>query len=129
MKTEELNLTTYKILYCVKELNNIGVSPNHIGVYKVLAGILEDETRSYQDLMSWSILISLSQKRITTLINALCKKGYLDKKMATSNGEYYFTINKKTISDMTEFINHHKVNFKRSKKTAIKNFVEIDNLV
>ena len=128
MSSLPLTHTTYKVLYCIDELNSVGIAPNNIGVYKVLSGMNDDESKVFSSLKSWSTLISYSQKRITTLINSLIKANLLERRMSMEDGEYYFILSSEGKSALQGFSKKRKVNLKSREKYIKNSFANISKL-
>ena len=106
-----LNQTTFKVLYCIDELNKDGYAPNSVGVYKVLVGV------------------SYSQKRITQFTNALIKCDYIEKKLSSENGEYYFVLTDKGEMALKDYKSKSRIRFKKRSKYVKSNFTKIEKIV
>ncbi len=124
-----LNQTTFKVLYCIDELNKDGYAPNSVGVYKVLVGVEDDECSIFSSLSSWRTLISYSQKRITQFTNALIKCDYIEKKLSSENGEYYFVLTDKGEMALKDYKSKSRIRFKKRSKYVKSNFTKIEKIV
>lgn len=124
-----LNQTTFKVLYCIDELNKDGYAPNSVGVYKVLVGVEDDECSIFSSLYSWRTLISYSQKRITQFTNALIKCDYIEKKLSGENGEYYFVLTDKGKMALKDYKSKSRIRFKKKSKYVKTNFTKIEKIV
>jgi len=72
-----LKPTELKVLMCIKELNEHDLYPLSLGVYKILNGVIDEETKDLKTLSSFESLISLSLKRTTRIFTSLQKKGFI----------------------------------------------------
>lgn len=124
-----LNQTTFKVLYCIDELNKDGYAPNSVGVYKVLVGAEDDECSIFSSLYSWRTLISYSQKRITQFTNALIKCDFIEKKLSSENGEYYFVLTDKGKMALKDYKSKSRIRFKKKSKYVKTNFTKIEKIV
>lgn len=77
MKKEKPSLAAVKILKTVYDLNNINRYPTTNAVGYILNGQINEETISLKDLTTFSCLLSLKGRKLTTHIIQLVRYGYL----------------------------------------------------
>lgn len=100
MKAFKLTMAHYKMLDTIYYLNLENKYPLAEGVYKILAGIVDDETIFYKDMPTFSTLISFGSKKVCRYLLALQKAGYIHKRFDEKTNNLYFEISmlgKKTI--------------------------------
>lgn len=79
MKQLELTITHIKILDTISLLNKRNMYPLSDGVYKIVSGILDDETEELKDLETFGTLISFNSKKVCRYLLALYRYGYIKK--------------------------------------------------
>ena len=79
MKQFELNQTYCKVLLTISELNKLSYYPLNEGIYKILAGINDDEIVHFSELITFGTLTSYSSKKICHLTLMLFRKGLIGK--------------------------------------------------
>ena len=77
MKYFQINITHFKLLDTINYLNAMKRYPLNEGVYKIVAGILDEETLQYANSPTFSTLISFNSRKITRYLTALEKNGYI----------------------------------------------------
>ena len=120
MKQFELNQTYCKVLLTISELNKQSYYPLNEGVYKILAGIIDDEVVTFTDLSTFATLTSYSSKKICHLTLMLFKQGLIGKIFDPNSKKLYLRITESGTLALTEYFKKHKANFaKRNlKKTS-----------
>ena len=107
-----------KILLTVSALNNKGLYPLPLGVYKILSGSEESEFVPYQDLETYGTLLSYSSKHVSRLIMMLVRNKYLEKIYDPNTDELYLKITEKGDMFLMRYCKKHKYYFK--KKDIVK---------
>ena len=127
MKEIKLNQTYYKVLVTLKELNDLNYFPLNEGIYKILVGIVDEDTKDFMDLKSFGTLISFSSKKICRLTMMLYRYNYISRVFDTKTKKLYFTLTKKGESAVNIFLLRHKKPFaKRKSKKSAPTIVKID---
>ena len=71
MKELEICITHIKILETISSLNKKNMYPVSDGVYKIVAGIIDEETISLVDEPTFGTLISFGSKKVCRYLLAL----------------------------------------------------------
>lgn len=124
-KTFVPSTTHYKILETVDELNKNNDYPLPQGVGKILRGIVDDETRRYQEIRTFQTLISYSSKKICRSVIVLLRHGYLEKVYDEKTDELYLKITQFAITDLREYLKKHRNRFVKKKQAVKKTIVNI----
>ena len=94
MKELEITITHIKILETISSLNKKNMYPLSDGVYKIVAGIIDEETLPLMDLPTFGTLISFGSKKVCRYLLALKRYGYIKKIYSkTKDNLYYATTN------------------------------------
>ena len=111
-----------KILETVSYLNEKGLYPLPLGVYKILIGSSEDDFIIYHDLPTYRTLTSFSSKHISRLIMMLLRNNYLSKIYDEKSDELYLKIADRGVAFLLHYHKKHKYSFRKkvvSKKPLI----------
>ena len=108
MKQLKLVITHYKLLDTIYFLNQRGEYPLAEGVYKIVAGIIDEEMVNYQDVPTFSTLISFGSKKICRYLLALQRHGYIKKRFDRSTNNLYFETTDLGISSILKYHKKHK---------------------
>ena len=95
MKQFKLNQTYFKVLITIKALNDQHYYPLNEGIYKILSGVVDEETKPFIDLDSFGTLISYSSKKVCRLTMMLYRYGYLGRVFDSNTKELYFSLTEK----------------------------------
>ena len=79
MKNLILTTTHIKILETIGNLNKRNLYPLSDGVYKIVAGVIDPETRHYIDEPTFGTLISFTSKKVCRYLLALQRHKYIKK--------------------------------------------------
>ena len=90
MKELEMTITHIKILDTISNLNKQGMYPLSDGVYKIVAGIVDDETANLRDEPTFGTLISFNSKKVCRYLLALQRYGYIKKIYNKSRDNLYY---------------------------------------
>ena len=126
---KKITITQYKVLNVVYEYNERNCSPNNEAVSKILRGIEDASLGDHSSFKTWSTLISLSSKKITTIINSLLKESLLEKKMNIANGEYYLVVTKEGIEQLEGYLKKRKNDFHKTSKEEKIIVASMDDLL
>ena len=120
MKEFAINQTYYKVLLTISELNKKSYYPLNEGIYKILAGVIDDETSSFLDVVTFGTLTSYTSKKICHLTLMLFRYGYIGKIFNPKTKKLYFRATEKGEDAVRDFSNKHRCSFTRKKqKSAI----------
>ena len=125
MKQFELNQTYSKVLVTISELNKQSYYPLNEGVYKILAGILDDETAPFSDLATFATLTSYSSKKICHLTLMLFKQGLVGKIFDPDSKTLYLRITEKGEEFLNSYCKKHKKSFAKRKSKVVPTIVKI----
>ena len=79
MKELKIVITHIKILETISNLNKKHLYPVAEGVYKIIAGIVDSETKNYLDEPTFGTLLSFNSKKTSRFLLALQRHGYVKK--------------------------------------------------
>ena len=125
MKEFAINQTYYKVLLTISELNKKAYYPLNEGVFKILAGIIDDETTGFVDTLTFATLTSYSSKKICHLTLMLFRHGYIGKIFDPVTKKLYFRTTEKGEEAIREFANKHKCSFARKKQKSAVTIAKI----
>ena len=94
MKELQLTITHIKILDTISNLNKQGMYPLSDGVYKIVAGVVDEETANLREEPTFGTLISFNSKKVCRYLLALQRYGYIKKIYNKSNTNKQLPINK-----------------------------------
>ena len=124
MKELEISVTHIKILATIENLNNKGLYPLSDGIYKIIAGIVDDETTKYMDEPTFGTLISFNSKKTCRYLLALQRHKYIKKVYSKPKDVLVYTLTELGRDELAKFYKRHKKPFvKKSrafKETIIK---------
>lgn len=126
MKEVKLNQTYYKVLITIKALNDLHYYPLNEGIYKILVGVVDDETKPFIDMDCFGTLISFTSKKVCRLTMMLFRYGYLGRVFDTTTKKLYFSLTDKGLQVTEEFLKKHKKPFARRSKNNSPTIVRID---
>jgi len=126
MKEVKLNQTYYKVLITIKALNDLHYYPLNEGIYKILVGVVDEETKQFVDLDCFGTLISFTSKKVCRLTMMLYRYGYLGRVFDTQTKKLYFSLTDKGIEATETFLRNHKKPFARRNKNVTPTIVKID---
>ncbi len=125
MKQFELNQTYAKVLLTISELNKQSYYPLNEGVYKILAGIIDDETTQFSDLITFATLTSYSSKKICHLTLMLFKQGLIGKIFDPDSKTLYLRVTDKGEEFLNSYFKKHKNTFAKRKSKVVPTIVKI----
>lgn len=125
MKEFVINQTYCKVLVTISELNKRSYYPLNEGVYKVLAGIVDDETAPFATLETYGTLTSYTSKRICHLTLMLFRHGYIGKIFDPTSKKLYLRITEKGETELVNFFKKHRHRFAKRKQKSAQTIVKI----
>jgi hypothetical protein len=126
MKEVKLNQTYYKVLITIKALNDLHYYPLNEGIYKILVGVVDEDTKPFVDLDCFGTLISFTSKKVCRLTMMLYRYGYIGRIFDTQTKKLYFSLTDKGIEVTEAFLKAHKKPFARRNKNVTPTIVKID---
>lgn len=120
MKQIELTITHFKILDTVRELNYRGMYPLSDGIYKIVAGIVDEETMDLMDLSTFGTLISFNSKKICRYLLMLKRYGYLNKIYNKNDDALYYAITNLGSDSLDKYHKKHKKPYIKKKRVIKK---------
>ncbi len=126
MKEVKLNQTYYKVLITIKALNDLHYYPLNEGIYKILVGVVDEDTKPFVDLDCFGTLISFTSKKVCRLTMMLYRYGYLGRVFDTQTKKLYFSLTDKGFAATESFLSKHKKPFARRNKNVTPTIVKID---
>ena len=120
-----LQTSDLKILRTVYELNCKQFYPLSEGVYKILSGVDDEETKEYTYVSTYKTLISYNSKKVSRFIVMLLRYGYLEKIYDKSTDELYLKISDKGLVALLDYQKKHKYKFKEKAPIEAKTIVKI----
>ena len=126
MKEVKLNQTYYKVLITIKALNDLHYYPLNEGIYKILVGVVDEDTKQFVDLDCFGTLISFTSKKVCRLTMMLYRYGYLGRVFDTQTKKLYFSLTDKGIEATETFLRNHKKPFARRNKNVTPTIVKIN---
>lgn len=104
----KLVITHFKILDTIAYLNQKDLYPLAEGVYKIVAGIVDEETVNYRDVPTFSTLTSFASKKVCRYLLALQKHGYIKKKFNLQTDNLYYQITEVGSEVLRKYHKKHK---------------------
>ena len=126
MKEVKLNQTYYKVLITIKALNDLHYYPLNEGIYKILVGVVDEDTKQFTDLDCFGTLISFTSKKVCRLTMMLYRYGYIGRIFDTQAKTLYFSLTDKGREVTESFLKNHKKPFARRSKNITPTIVKID---
>ena len=125
MKKFELNQTYCKVLLTIAELNKQSHYPLNEGVYKIVAGLPDEEVAQFSDLVTFGTLTSFSSKKICHLTLMLFRQGLIGKIFDPQTKKLYLRITEKGQQSLGEYFLKHKKGFAKRKLKSCPTIVKI----
>lgn len=102
-------LIDIKIMLTIRSLNSLGYYPIGEGVYKILHGILDEDTIELTSIPTFKTVISLPRKKISNRIFMLVRYQYIKKIYHQKSDELYLSLTEKGVIYLDDFLNKHKL--------------------
>ena len=126
MKEFKLNQTYFKVLITIKGLNDLHYYPLNEGIYKILVGVVDEETKPFIDFDCFGTLISFTSKKVCRLTMMLYRYGYIGRVFDTNTKTLYFSLTEKGEKVTTAFLKKHRKPFARKRKNNTPTIVRIE---
>lgn len=126
MKEVKLNQTYYKVLITIKALNDLHYYPLNEGIYKILVGVVDEDTKQFTGLDCFGTLISFTSKKVCRLTMMLYRYGYIGRIFDAQTKTLYFSLTDKGREVTESFLKNHKKPFARRSKNITPTIVKID---
>lgn len=126
MKQFELNQTYCKVLSTISELNKRSYYPLNEGIFKIVSGVIDDETEQFVDLLSFGTLTSFSSKKVCHLTLMLYKKGLLGRVFDPKSKKLYLRITEKGEQELELYFAKHKRGFAKRKLKITPTIIKIE---
>lgn len=125
--TFKLTVTHYKILETVFVLNKDSYFPLSSGINKILSGVDDKETEPFKELPTYGTLISLTNKKITRIVNILMRHNFLTQKYDDRDNSYYIAITNLGVSYLNDYLAKRKKPYPKKATNIKPTIVKIDN--
>lgn len=125
MKQFALNQTYCKVLLTISELNKLSFYPLNEGVYKILAGINDEEVEPFANLVTFGTLTSYTSKKICHLTLMLFRHGYLGKIYDSKTKKLYLRVTEDGEKALEGFFLKRKKSFNKRKLKNAPTIVKI----
>ena len=126
MKEFTINQTYYKVLLTISELNKKSYYPLNEGIFKILSGVIDEETTPFMNLITFESLSSYSSKKICRLTLMLFRHGYISKIFDPSSKKLFFRTTEQGEKALLDFSKKHRCSFARRK---LKNDLTIVKII
>ena len=127
MKSFKIAITHFKLLDTIGYLNNMNRYPLNEGVYKIVSGILDEETLLYRNCPTFSTLISFTGKKTTRYLTALEKNGYLHRIFDRETNNLYLELTSKGKEALYLFHKRHGLEYVKKERKIDKTIIELPN--
>ncbi|NLB49126.1 MAG: hypothetical protein GX813_04760 [Erysipelotrichia bacterium] len=127
MRQLRLNQTYYKVLLTLKLLNDQQYYPLNEGIYKILKGKVDEETRPFSAFPVFGTLSSYTSKRISHLTLMLFRYGYIGKIFDPNSNKLFFRISPSGEQFVEDFGKRHKIRFVNKHTELVKTIVKIED--
>ena len=121
-----LKLSDVRILFAIHELNEMNYYPLPHGVYKILAGVDDDETLPFRELQAYQTQISRSFKNVSRDISQLTKKGLISKIYVEQFDDYYLKLTDIGKSALRYYSSKKKYKINKCQKELHPTIISLD---
>ena len=118
MEELKLSITHIKILITISSLNQKGLYPVSDGIYKIVAGIIDEETANYMDEPAFGTLISFNSKKVCRYLLALQRHKYIKKVYCPQKDTLVYATTEVGEDVISKFWKRHKKPLVRKKRTV-----------
>ena len=87
-----ISITHRKLLQTIHNLNQAKALPSAEGVAKILNGVVDRETKPFENSSTFGILLSYHGRKLTALVTNLARRGYLTYVYEEDNDRKYLKI-------------------------------------
>lgn len=127
MKQLRLNQTYYKVLLTLKLLNDLQYYPLNEGIFKILNGKVDEETRPFSAFPTFGTLSSYTSKKVSHLTLMLFRYGYIGKIFDSKSNKLFFRITDTGEQFVEEFSKKHKIRLVNKRSQDPQTIVKIAN--
>lgn len=129
MKELKLSITHFKILKTISFLNSLQLYPTKEGVFKILHGDIDEDTKSLTNCPTFATLISYGSKKISRLILILTRYEYIRNVYYKNNDCFVLSLSKKGEDELNEYLKKHKSSFVKTNRKFIHQIFKIDEKI
>ena len=112
----KINITYIKVLDTIYELNQNDCYPLNQGIFKILTGKDDEETKEFKYIKTYRTLISTSSKKVCNLTLMLFRYGYIEKFYHYPTKQMYFKITQKGISELESYRKSNKRKYSKTEQ-------------
>lgn len=123
---KKLRHSHIRVLETILLLNERDLYPTFEGVFKVLTGVLDEETKNLIDLKSFSTSISYSSKSISLFARFLLKNGFLINIYHNENDSFYLEVTSKGKDTLKDYYCKHNIQYVKKYKKIHPSIVHIE---
>lgn len=124
MEDLKICITHIKILATISSLNKQGLYPLSDGIYKIVAGIVDEETQKYMDEPAFGTLISFNSKKVCRYLLALQRHKYIKKVYSPKKDVLLYATTELGEDTLAKYMKRYKKSFvkktRRVKETLFK---------
>ena len=121
----KLNITHFKLLATIDNLNKKGIYPLSDGIYKIAAGIVDEETASLMDEATFGVLISFGSKKICRYLLALQRHAYIKKIYCKPKDYLVYTLTQTGSDSLMKFYKKRKKPFIKKKRKIKETLIKL----
>ena len=125
MKEFKISVTHIKILATIENLNNKGFYPISDGVFKIVAGIVDDETVAFLDEPTFGTLISFNSKKTCRYLLMLQRHKYIKKVYCKPKDKLVYSLTDLGVSELMRFYKKHKKPFIKKKRICKETIIKL----
>ncbi len=103
MNELKINGTYIKVLDKINKLNQNDCYPLNQGIFKILSGKNDEETKEFNCIKTYGTLVSTTSKKICNLTLMLFRYGYIEKFYHYPTRQLYFKITQKGVSELEAY--------------------------
>jgi hypothetical protein len=125
MKELEINITHIKLLATISSLNRKKLYPISDGIYKIVAGIIDNETAAYVDEPAFGTLISFTSKKVCRYLLALQRHKYIKKIYAPKKDCLVYATTELGETTLNKYMNRRKREFIKKERNIKETIIKI----
>lgn len=113
MRELKITATHIKVLDTIRILNEHDCYPINQGIYKILVGKDDEETKEFSYVSTFGTLVSTTSKKVCNLTLMLFRHGYIEKFYHYPTDQLYFKITQKGLSELDSFSKKSKRKYQK----------------
>lgn len=125
MKELKIVITHIKILETISNLNKRNLYPLSDGVYKIIAGIVDSETKNYLNEPTFGTLLSFNSKKTCRYLLALQRHGYVKKIYAPTKDRLVYATTQLGEDVVEKYHKKHKKPYAKKEKKIAETIIKI----